>query len=345
MIVRSDARWARAALMITLMTAPACLRHSGIMPGGGASQPQATQSPAGDNKPVASPDTSWHEVFQQQIEGAYNPLTDDMRIRGLQNRSKPQPQDIAIRLELAEAYEAYRFYDDAWEQYSSALQLIRSAPETTPPAAEKAAVGLGRCARASGRAEQAVPMLEAALKDRPSAGSWDELGLLYDSVGNHAAGENAFREAVARDPAANRLHNNLGYNLLLQNKTEAAESEFRKALELDPKSATSHNNLGVVLARRGDLRRALEQFQAAAEPAAAHNNLAVVLFEMGRYEQSRAELVKALTVRPYFAPALANFRLVQERIRERAGTVESAPRNEQQEKQPGAPKKPPQEKK
>src|SRR5207249_5354850 len=76
--------------------------------------------------------------------------------------------------------------------------------------------------------------------------------------------------------------------------------------------------LGTLLARRGDLQGALEQFQMAADAATAHNNLAVVLLEMEQYERSREELVKALAIRRYFAPALANFRLVQERMRERA---------------------------
>src|SRR5207249_1214048 len=117
---------------------------------------------------------------------------------------------------------------------------------------------------------------------------------------------------------SDRAHNNLGYNLLLQDKPEAAEREFRMALDLNPASATARNNLGSVLARRGDLQGALEQFQMAADAATAHNNLAVVLLEMGQYERSREELVKSLAIRHYFAPALANFKLVQERMRERA---------------------------
>ena len=72
-----------------------------------------------------------------------------------------------------------------------------------------------------------------------------------------------------------------------------------------------------MLARRGDFEGALQEFQLAADVATAHNNLAVVLLEMGQYERSREELVKALAIRRYFAPALANFKLVQERIRER----------------------------
>jgi Flp pilus assembly protein TadD len=153
------------------------------------------------------------------------------------------------------------------------------------------------------------------VKTSPSAEAWNHLGLLYDAAANFKSGENAYREAVALDPESDRLHNNLGYNLLLQKDSEGAEVEFRRALELNPQSATVRNNLGVILARRGDLAGALEQFQSVADAATAHNNLAAVLLEAGQYELSRQELVKALAIRRYFAPALANFKLVQERIR------------------------------
>jgi Flp pilus assembly protein TadD len=73
----------------------------------------------------------------------------------------------------------------------------------------------------------------------------------------------------------------------------------------------------VLRARAGDFEGALEEFQYAADRATAHNNLAVVLMEMGKYAESRDELVKALAIRRSFAPALSNFKLVQERIRAR----------------------------
>jgi Flp pilus assembly protein TadD len=85
----------------------------------------------------------------------------------------------------------------------------------------------------------------------------------------------------------------------------------------------TRNNLGVALARLGDLQSALKEFESAADPATAHNNLAVVLLEAGQYEQSRDELVKALQIRNSFAPALENFKLVQERIRGQADGAHS----------------------
>ena len=304
-----------AALLSILMLTTACVRRTTIGDSFGLPGKIASQRPSPKAKAV-SPDEALRNTFQQQTQDAFNPLTDDRRVQTLQARLKLNPQDIPSRLELAGVYENYRLCDDGFDQYTEALRQVRSAPGANARLAEQAVLGLGRCSQPAGRTREAIPLLEAFLKEGATASSWNALGLLYDQLGDLPAGENAFREAVALNAESDRLHNNLGYNLLLQNKAEAAEDEFRRALTLNPKSATTRNNLGMVLARRGDLQGALEQFQSAADAATAHNNLAVVLLETGHYEQSRDELVKALAIRHYFAPALANFKLVQERIRE-----------------------------
>lgn len=316
------ARLCLAGLLATLTLAGGCVRHTTTSQDFGLSG--AIASKRTSPKASTSPDTALRAIFQQQIQGAFDPLTDDRQVQALQTRLKLNPQDLASRLELAGVYENYRFLEDARAQYTETLWLARSAagnPEAAAPLAEQAVLGLARCAQASGNTREAIPALEAFLKEWPhnaAPSSWNQLALMYNELGDLTAGENALREAVARDAKSDRLRNNLGYNLLLQNKPEAAESEFRRALELNPKSAATRNNLGGVLARRGDLKGALEQFQSVADAATAHNNLAVVLLETGQYEQSREQLVKALTIRQYFAPALANFKLVQEKIRERS---------------------------
>ena len=332
MILRCGVRCTTAALITIFTLATGCVHRATVsqdfgLPGGLAPQKKAKTPPVSPaiRRPAAiSPDDVLRATLDHQTEGAFNPLTDDRRIQSLQNRLKLDPQNPAARLELAGIYEHYRLCEDALEHYTESLRLVRSQPEPNGLLGEKAGLGLGRCARASGRARQAIPVLEAFLKEWPAAGTmaglWNEVGLLYDALGYLPTGEKAFREAVQRNEATDSLHNNLGYNLLLQDKADAAESEFRRALQLNPKAATTRNNMGVILARRGDLQGALEQFQSAADAATAHNNLAVVLLEAGQYEKSREELVKALAIRHYFAPALANFKLVQERIREKSAS-------------------------
>jgi Tfp pilus assembly protein PilF len=171
---------------------------------------------------------------------------------------------------------------------------------------------------AAEKSKEAIRQLETTVMEHPSPNSWNELGLLYEKAHSLPAADSAFQSAVAASPEWSTSHNNLGYIFLLQERLEPAEAEFRKAVELNPASVTARNNLATVLARRGDVNGALEQFQMAADAATAHNNLAVVLLEIGKYEESRQQLVAALTIRHYFAPAFENFKLVQERIREQA---------------------------
>ncbi len=207
------------------------------------------------------------------------------------------------------------------------LNKSSKRPASRTPDADLRAIFKKQTIQALNSASPASPVgdsdrlqaLQERVKTNPEeVAAWLELGLMYERLNDLANAERTFGEALALHPESDRVHNNLGFSLLLQNKTEAAEREFRKTLQLNPASATGRNNLGALLARRGDTQLAFEQFQMAADPAAAHNNLAVVLLEMGRYEESRDELVKALAIRRSFAPALANFKLVQERIHERA---------------------------
>jgi len=283
------------------------------MSGANASPMTASRTLAVRSHKELPPDASLRAVFKQQAEGTFNPLSDDPRVKELQARLT-NSNDVTARLQLGLIYENYKLYDSAMDQYKAALR--QSAPSDA--LSEQAAVGLARSARASHRIAEAIPMLETALIQRPAANSWNALGLLYEDSGSFAAAESAFESAIAINPESDSAHNNLGNCLLLQGRFEGAEAEFRKAVELNPASATARNNLAVTLAHTGDVKSSLEQFLMTTDAATAHNNLAVVLLEMGQYERSRAQLVEALTIRHYFAPALANFKIVQERIREQA---------------------------
>jgi tetratricopeptide (TPR) repeat protein len=266
-----------------------------------------------------APDAAVRAIFQKQKINNSDPLANDARVQELQARLKANPKDLAAHLELGAINESYNLFDAASEQYTQTLQFAASVADADNVIIEQATLGFARMAQSLGQVREVSPVLERFAKERASANAWNQLGLLRDSVAELAAGEKAFREAIALNKSSDRFYNNLGYNLLLQKKTESAADEFRKALELNPASAMTRNNLGVALARLGDLQGALQEFEsAAADPATAHNNLAVVLLGLGQYEQSRDELVKALQIRNSFAPALENFKLVQARIQGQA---------------------------
>jgi Tfp pilus assembly protein PilF len=313
---------ARAASLLSILSLMiGCVRHATVSQDFGLGMSK--------NRPRAlQRGESVRAILRHQTQGAFNPIIDDPRVQELQSRIKLDPKDAGARLQLAAVYEIYRLCDDGLSLYREALQILHSQPRTGDGSAlltEEAILGVGRCGRSSGRTAEALSLIEPHIKDYASASAWHELGLLREASGDLQAAEYALREAAALELGSDAIHNSLGYNLLLQSKSEAAEGKFRKALDLNPKSVIARNNLGTVLARRGDLEGALEQFRLAADAAAAHNNLAVVLLEIGEYEQSREQLIKALAIRRNFAPALSNFKLVQERIRQRGETRKIAP--------------------
>src|SRR5205823_2944323 len=120
----------------------------------------------------------------------------------------------------------------------------------------------------------------------------------------------AHRKALELNRTADSLHNNLGYNLLMQMKNDEAAAEFREALRLNPHSQVAHNNLGLALANQNATGEAVANWQTAADAAIAHNNLAAVWIEKGNYPGARKELEISLGYNKSLSAALRNLELV-----------------------------------
>src|SRR5438445_335406 len=84
-----------------------------------------------------------------------------------------------------------------------------------------------------------------------------------------AVGEEAHRAALALGTKLDSLHNNLGYNLLMQGRSKEAAEEFGEALKLRPDSEVARNNLGIALAATP--QEALLHWQSVSDPATAHS--------------------------------------------------------------------------
>jgi len=251
--------------------------------------------------PVSAPPQS---VWDRQIRNAKDGGEGDYQLRVLRERVAAEPENLAARLELAQAYRD-RGYPDV------ALEMTRLAAARFPSSGE-AELALVRALREMNRREEAIASLRAFVQAHPSAApeypSW--LGILLDEAGQRAAGEPAHRQAVDAAPADDTLHNYLGYNLLMQQKYAEAAAEFRKALELNPRSQVARNNLGLALANMDQPELAVATWQAGADAASAHNNLAAVLIERGKYAEARRELEIALGYNRVHPAALKNFELV-----------------------------------
>jgi len=180
------------------------------------------------------------------------------------------------------------------------------------PQSGEAQLALVRDLRQVNRRDEAISGLESFLKAHPQSGaefySW--LGILRDESGLWPLGEPAHRKALELAPTIDYLHNNLGYNLLMQKKNEEAAREFTEALKLNPGSQIARNNLGIAQAHSNANAEAVANWQSTSDPASAHNNLAAVWIEKGNYADARRELDLALSYNRAHPAALRNLELV-----------------------------------
>lgn len=245
--------------------------------------------------------------MQRQVQNAVYAGDGDPEIRNLRKRLAANANDLDARIMLARLYAQRNLPDLALEHYRLAAAQF--------PDSIIAALSLATTLREMGEPYEALKSARQFL-DRHPNGGWELLalaGIIEDDQSDYAAAEKDHRAALALDAGRSALHNNLGYNLLLQQKPGPAAAEFQRAIELDPHSEIAHNNLATALADQSRSKEAIAEWERVAGAAAAHNNLAAVLIEQGRYPEARAELQAALEARRDFAPALANLQLVAER--------------------------------
>jgi tetratricopeptide (TPR) repeat protein len=268
-----------------------CIRHTQV--DGGLAKAVA-------KAPVAPTPTVW----ERQVKNAIDAGDGDYELRQLRDKIAAEPGNIPARLDLAAAYRERRFPDVA-------LEITRLAAARFPESGD-VQIALVRSLRDLNRRTEATEGLEAFLKVHPQNApeyySW--LGILRDEAGFWPAGEPAHRQAVELSPNLDYLHNNLGYNLLMQKKNDEAAGEFRAALKLNPKSQMARNNLGLVLANQNAAEQAVASFQSTSDPATAHNNLGAVWIEKGNYPAARQELGVALSYNRTHPAALRNLELV-----------------------------------
>jgi tetratricopeptide (TPR) repeat protein len=266
------------------------------------------------NAPTPAPMSNW----DRQVRNAVDAGDGDYQLRGLRQQVAAEPDNVAVRLELAKAYGERGYHEVA-------LEISRLAVARFPQSGE-AQLALVRDLRQVNRRDEAISGLESFLKAHPQSGaefySW--LGILRDESGFWPLGEPAHRKALELTPMADYLHNNLGYNLLMQKKNEEAAREFTAALKLNPGSQIARNNLGIALARSNATAEAVANWQSTSDPASAHNNLAAVWIEKGNYADARRELDLALGYNRAHPAALRNLELVA-RLDAKPATLQAKP--------------------
>lgn len=143
-------------------------------------------------------------------------------------------------------------------------------------------------------AEKVAPLLRRPSENRElSAADWYEWGCDLED-GAPAQAKDAYRRALALDPAHPGANLNLGRLLHQAGDPAAAEAHYRRALEARPGDAVALFDLGVALEDRGRPAEALASYRRAleVEPGLgdAHHNAARLCERLGR----RAEAVRHL---------------------------------------------------
>ena len=112
-----------------------------------------------------------------------------------------------------------------------------------------------------------------------------------------------FRAALAIKPGYMDAVNNLGDVLIRSDRAEDAIAHFSAALALHPDDPVTHYNLGNALAKRGDVDAAAREFAAAVrlrpDYPAAHYNLGVAFAARGNSDEAMAEFTRALENDPH----------------------------------------------
>lgn len=260
--------------------------------------------------PVAKPpQPAVRDAMQRQTRNAVIAGEGDQQVKILRQRLAIAPDANDVRVQLAERYDASGFPDVA-------LEHIRQARTREPLNRDLLLmeVGLLRKMELPAQAAESIGNYFAR-NGVPDSGLQAWLGITTDEAGDLPAGERAHRAAVALSPNEDSLHNNLGYNLMLQQRHEEAATEFGTALRLNQRSDTARSNLARVMADRTegqDATGAVAHWSMTVEPAAAHSNLAAAYIEQGQYPKAREEIAIALRYRRDYLPALRNLELVAE---------------------------------
>ena len=119
-----------------------------------------------------------------------------------------------------------------------------------------------------------------------------------------------WRDCVKKSPQKARSYNNLALALARRGNFKEAMANYQKALMLKPDYARAHYNLGVILAKYGKLDEGVHHLRTAVNldpnSAEAQNNLGVALLIQGHLDAAIVHLQNALKIVPYYAEAHNN---------------------------------------
>jgi Flp pilus assembly protein TadD len=176
----------------------------------------------------------------------------------------------------------------------------------TPPAKALKAFRQGLKLDSAGNAlESAEAFRQAVAFDPAYSEAYTDLGVEYINLGLVDAAVAEFRSATALDPATSIHHSNLGLALIILGRFREAETEARTAVDLDGTNMRAHYLLGYLLTQRPETQAAGEEHlkYAARVLPDAHFVLAELYRTTGREDLAEAESMQFLQAVNARAPA------------------------------------------
>jgi len=181
---------------------------------------------------------------------------------------------------------------------------------------------LGMIAHQSGNSETAVELIGRAIRVKPSAPMYCNLGIALQAQGKLDAAVESYRMAVSIDPGHAELHQYLGDTLKVQGNLDAAVNSYARAIGLRPDLAEAYIGLGNTFHHLDRLSEAESSYRKALDlpdrggisRADVLNDYAMVLFRLGRYDEAALKLRQALQLKPDSLLINKNYRATLARL-------------------------------
>lgn len=163
---------------------------------------------------------------------------------------------------------------------------------------------LARKALEEGEEEQALPLLERATSQSPSAGIWQWKALLERSLDEHEAALGSFAKAASLAPADVSIAH--GHARTAMEAGLDSRPLYERALALAPRDGHILVGMAAARAAMGDGERGIADLQAALRAAPAwlhgHEQLAQIMATQGRANEATSSIEEALLRFPNQAP-------------------------------------------
>lgn len=205
------------------------------------------------------------------------------------------PQDVPLRVMLADALRKGGKFSESADEYKKVLEL--------DAANEEALYGLGTALRKQGKTPEALADYEVLLKANPNhAGALAGTGLIMLDNGDHENALAAFGKALDIDAVSSEALAGKAIALYKTGKTKEAEAVFQEVIGKKPDDPGLMVQYASFLENKGNLRGAKDAFEKAAKKDPhlldAQVGLGEVLYKMGNVSECFKVLSAAVDEHP-----------------------------------------------